>query len=423
MPLASSRTGPGRRAAKVSGVQMATLSDNAVDWLAANNAELVSWRRDLHAHPEIAYTEHRTTERIMALLTGFGLKPKPLSIGTGVMCDIGSGPDFVGLRADIDALPLPDSKSVEYASQNPGVCHACGHDAHTAILLGVAATLARAQAEGTLRGSVRLIFQPAEERMPGGAEAVVNEGGLEGVTSIFALHCDPKLDVGQVGLRVGPITASSSQVEIRLTGPGGHTARPHLTADVVYALGKLITELPGLLSRRVDPRSAVSLVWGAVAAGAAANAIPPAGILRGTLRMLDGQLWDQLEGVVRELAEQIVAATNVKIEIDYNPGVPAVTNDGALVGIQTQAALAAFGPQAVSDTPQSMGGEDFAWYLQTVPGSLARLGVRSPGQESGDLHQSNFDIDEDALAVGVRFTTAILDQLFDEAAAESPSSD
>ncbi|MDT0261913.1 amidohydrolase [Jatrophihabitans lederbergiae] len=399
---------------------MATLHDHAVDWLAGNDAELVNWRRDLHAHPEIAYAEHRTTERIVALLTSFGLEPKPLSIGTGVVCDIGAGPEFVALRADIDALPLPDSKTVEYASQNPGSCHACGHDAHTAILLGVAATLARAQ---PLAGSVRLIFQPAEERMPGGAEAVVDEGGLAGVSSMFALHCDPKLDAGQVGLRVGPITASFNQIEIRLSGPGGHTARPHLTVDVVYALGKLITELPGLLSRRVDPRSAVSLVWGAVNAGAAANAIPPTGILRGTLRMLDGQLWNQLEGVVRELAEQTVAATNVKIEIDYDSGVPAVTNDGALVAIQTRAALAAFGPHAVSDTPQSMGGEDFAWYLQTVPGSLARLGVRSPGGQSGDLHQSSFDIDEDALAVGVRFTTAILDQLFDEAAAESPSAD
>jgi amidohydrolase len=386
-----------------------SLHARAVDWLGAHQNELVGWRRELHSHPEVGYSEHRTTDLIVTVLSSFGLAPKRLSFGTGVICDIGDGPDFVALRADIDALPLPDSKQVSYASQNPGVCHACGHDVHTAILLAVAGCLAEA---GELDGSVRLIFQPAEERLPGGAEAVVAEGALDGVGEIFALHCDPKLDVGQIGLRVGPITASCNQLDIKLSGPGGHTARPQLTVDLVYALGKLITELPGLLSRRIDPRAAVSLVWGAVAAGSAANAIPTTGALRGTLRMLDDKLWDQLETVISELARQIVAPTNVGIEINYDPGVPAVTNDGSLVGIQTRAALTAFGPQAVSDTAQSMGGEDFAWYLRTVPGALARLGVRAPGAAIYDLHQSNFDIDEDALAIGVRFTAALLDEFW-----------
>jgi amidohydrolase len=391
-----------------------SLHAQAVDWLNDHRDELVGWRRELHSHPEVGYSEYRTTDLIVDVLSDFGLAPKRLSFGTGVLCDIGPGPDFVALRADIDALPLQDNKAVSYASQNAGVCHACGHDVHTAILLGVAGCLARAR---ELSGSVRLIFQPAEERMPGGAEAAVNEGALEGVNQIFALHCDPKLEVGQIGLRVGPITASFNQVDIRLTGSGGHTARPHLTADVVYALGMLITELPGLLSRRVDPRAAVSLVWGAVGAGSAANAIPTAGTLRGTLRMLDGELWNQLESMVTDFARQIVAPTNVGIEIDYDPGVPAVTNDGLLVGLQTRAALAAFGPHAVAETPQSMGGEDFAWYLQTVPGALARLGVRAPGAlQSCDLHQSNFDIDEDALGIGVRFTASVLDELWADAA-------
>lgn len=383
--------------------------DRALDWVSANRDQLVGWRRDLHAHPEVAYAEHRTTEFITTELIRFGLKPRRFSIGTGVSCDLGAGPEFVALRADIDALPLPDHKRVSYASQNPGCCHACGHDAHTAILLGVAAVLGQA---GELPGGVRLIFQPAEERMPGGAEAAVNDGLLDGVSEIFALHCDPKLDVGQLGLRVGPITASFNQLDISLSGPGGHTARPQLTSDVVYALGKLVTELPGLLSRRLDPRAAVSLVWGAIAAGSAPNAIPTVGTLRGTLRMLDGELWNQLEHIVTDLAVQVVAPTGVGIEIDYDPGVPAVSNDGTLVAVQTQAAIAAFGPEAVSDTPQSMGGEDFAWFLRTVPGALARLGTRTPGSDPGDLHQSNFDIDEDALAVGVRFTAAILDELW-----------
>ncbi len=390
-----------------------SLHAQALDWLGGHRAELVAWRRELHSYPEVGYSEHRTTELILKVLRGFGLDPKPLLIGTGVTCDIGAGPDFVALRADIDALPLPDTKQVSYASQNAGVCHACGHDVHTAILLAVAGCLSRADELG---GSVRLIFQPAEERLPGGAEAAVREGALEGVGEIFALHCDPKLDVGQIGLRAGPITASCNQIDIKLTGPGGHTARPQLTVDLIYAMGKLITELPGMLSRRIDPRAAVSLVWGAVTAGSAANAIPTTGTLRGTVRMLDATLWNQLEAIVTELAHQIVAPTNVEIEIIYDSGVPAVSNDSSLVTIQTQAALTAFGPLAVSDTLQSMGGEDFAWYLQTVPGALARLGVRAPGAPLYDLHQSNFDIDEDALAIGVRFTAALLDEFWASAA-------
>jgi amidohydrolase len=388
-----------------------SLQNRAAAWLTGRGNELVDWRRDLHAHPEVAYSEHRTTERISTVLHSFGLHPKPLSAGTGLIVDVGSGLPETALRADIDALPLPDHKQVSYASQNPGACHACGHDAHTAILLGVAGVLAEADRAGELPGRIRLIFQPAEERMPGGAEVVVNDGGLDGVARIFALHCDPKLDVGRVGLRVGPITASFNQLDIQLTGPGGHTARPHLTIDVVYALGKLITELPGLLSRRIDPRAAVSLAWGAVHAGSAPNAIPTTGTLSGTLRMLDAFYWDQLEGIVTELVEQIVAPTGAELKIDYDPGVPAVVNDGTLVALQTQAAIAALGPEGVSDTPQSMGGEDFAWYLRTVPGALARLGVRTPGSTPGDLHKSDFDIDERALGVGVRFTTALLDEI------------
>jgi amidohydrolase len=338
------------------------------------------------------------------------LAPRRLSIGTGVLVDIGPGPDFIALRADIDALPLPDRKRVDYASRNPGVCHACGHDAHTAMLLAMAGCLTAAD---ELPGSVRLIFQPAEERMPGGADFAVADGALHGVSAIFALHCDPKLEVGRLGLRAGAITASFNQIEIEVSGPGGHTARPHLTVDVVYALGKLVTELPGLLSRRIDPRAAVSLIWGWISAGTAPNAVPTSGRLSGTLRMLDGEYWDQLSNVVTELAEQVVAPTGASIKVDYDPGVPAVVNDGTMVGIQTQAAVAAFGPESVSDTPQSMGGEDFAWYLKKVPGALARLGVRSPGAgPPPDLHTSDFDLDERALAVGVRFTAAILDELW-----------
>jgi amidohydrolase len=243
--------------------------------------------------------------------------------------------------------------------------------------------------------------------VPGGALSAVAAGALEGVSKIFALHCDPRLETGQVGLRRGPITAACDQLEVRLFGAGGHTARPHLTQDVVYALGRLIIDLPGLLSRRVDPRAALSLVWGQVESGRAANAIPMTGRLRGTLRVFDRGAWDTAGPLVTALVDEIVAPCGVRADTAYVRGVPPVVNDPAAVEVQRSAVLAALGPAALVGTEQSMGGEDFAWYLDDVPGALARLGVRTPGGAPFDLHQGTFDIDERALEVGVRYTVAL----------------
>src|SRR5258708_32191648 len=269
-------------------------------FLAGHQPELIEFRRDLHAHPEIGYAEHRTTRRIALRLRAAGLRPAVLPKGTGLLCDIGgSGDDSpaVALRADIDALPIVDEKNVPYRSLNAGACHACGHDVHTSILLGTGLFLARAAAAGALPGKVRLIFQPAEE-VPGGALDVLAAGGISSVDRIFALHCDPRLEVGTVGTRIAPITAACDKVKVQLSGPGGHTARPHLTADLGFALGKIITELPAALSRRVDPRSSLSLVWGRVSAGTAANAIPDDGRVEGTLRGLPYRAWQAGPGLL-----------------------------------------------------------------------------------------------------------------------------
>src|SRR3954451_9083465 len=360
-------------------------------------------RRDLHAHPELAFGETRTTAVISSTLESFGLVPHVLPDGTGVICDIGTDGPLIALRADIDALPLADEKTVPYRSTVEGLCHGCGHDAHTAILLGAAGVLA----DRSGPGRIRLIFQPAEETVPGGALTVVHAGAIEGVSQIFALHCDPRLETGQIGVRAGPITAACDQLEVRLFGHGGHTARPHLTEDVVYALGRLITDLPGLLSRRVDPRAALSLVWGVVEAGRAANAIPMSGQLRGTLRVFDRDAWDSAAPLVRALVDEIVAPCGVRAETSYHRGVPPVVNDAAAADLQRAAVRSALGPSALVDTEQSMGGEDFAWYLESVPGALARLGVRTAGAPQFDLHQGTFDIDERALEVGVRYTVAL----------------
>jgi amidohydrolase len=367
------------------------------------SVDVVALRRELHAHPELAFAETRTTALIVDQLTSFGLDPTVLPGGTGVLCDIGTHGPLIALRADIDALPISDEKTVPYRSKVDGVCHGCGHDAHTAILLGAAAELAGQR----LPGRIRLIFQPGEETVPGGSVTVIAAGALDGVTQIFAVHCDPRLPTGKVGVRVGPITAACDHIEIQLHGAGGHTARPHLTQDVVYALGRLVTDLPGLLSRRVDPRAALSLVWGAVDAGRAANAIPMTGRLRGTLRALGRNEWDAAGPLVRTLVDQIVAPLDVRAETTYTRGLPPVVNEASAVAVQRAAIRAALGREAAADTEQSMGGEDFAWYLETVSGALARLGVRAPGGAAFDLHQGTFDIDERALDVGVRYTVAV----------------
>jgi amidohydrolase len=371
----------------------------AVDeWVAVHHAQLISTRRHLHAHPELAFAEFETTSYIEQRLREVGLKPRRLPTGTGLVCEIGSGEPVVVLRADIDALPLADQKDVPYASTREGLCHACGHDVHTTVVLGVA--MALASLDG-LPGRVRCIFQPAEETLPGGATEVVASGVLDGATRAFALHCDPSVPAGKIGLRTGPITAACDRIDVTLLGPGGHTARPQLTVDLVDALGRLITDVPALLSRQVDPRAGMSLVWGAVNAGIAANAIPQRGMLRGTVRVLDRDAWKGAEELMRSLVERVAATTGAEVDVDYVRGVPPVVNDPRAVALLRSAALETVGNEHVVLSPQSMGGEDFGWFADVMPIALARLGTHGGGPPL-DLHRGTFDVDERAIGVGVR---------------------
>jgi amidohydrolase len=368
------------------------------DWVAANAAQLISTRRHLHAHPELAFAEFETTSFLEQRLRAHGLMPRRLPTGTGLVCEVGSGGPVVVLRADIDALPLADLKDVPYASTREGLCHACGHDVHTTVLLGV--LIALSTLDG-LPGRVRAVFQPAEETLPGGAAEVVTSGVLDGASRAFALHCDPSVPAGRIGLRTGAITAACDRLDVTLTGPGGHTARPQLTVDLVDALGRLITDLPALLSRQVDPRSGMSLVWGAVNAGIAANAIPQRGHLRGTVRVLDRDAWQGAEDLLRSLVERVAATTGAQVDVDYVRGVPPVVNDPRAVALFRAAALETVGSEQVLLSPQSMGGEDFGWFADVMPIALARLGTHGGGAPL-DLHRGTFDVDERAIGVGVR---------------------
>ncbi len=390
-------------------------------------AELIAIRRDVHAHPELSRREHRTTALLVDRLRAAGLTPHRLASGTGLYCDIalgsgagaGSGPGLVMLRADLDALPLSDETDASYASIVPGVAHACGHDVHTVSLLGaglaLAAVAAREPAPDPAAGrpaTVRLVFQPAEETVPGGALDVIGAGIVGPVTAAFALHCDPAIDVGAVGLRTGPITAAADLVDVTLSGPGGHTSRPHQTADVVQALATIATGLPAALTRLVDPRAGLSVVWGRIEAGTAANAIPRAGRLSGTVRTLSRESWELAPKLVEQLAAQLAAPYGAQVSVDYRHGVPPVVNDAGLIDTFRRAIAATLGPSAEVGVAQSMGGEDFGWYLDHTPGALARLGVRTPGGPTYDLHQGTFDIDERAVAVGARLlAVTALEQL------------
>jgi amidohydrolase len=376
--------------------------------------ELIEIRRDLHAHPELAWQEERTTAVVAQRLEDSGILLQRLP-KTGLIAEVGQRPDerphkdavfTVALRADIDALPVDDTSDDPWVSTTKGVAHACGHDVHTALLLGAGLALAEAHAISPLPGRVRLLFQPAEEVMPGGALEMISADALDDVSHVFGLHCDPSLDVGQVGMREGPLTGAADALHLRLTGRGGHTSRPHLTEDLVYAMGQLITQLPSALSRRLDPRAGASLVWGMIRSGSARNVIPASGEAAGTVRMLDAVAWHEAEGLVRELIAQIVAPYGVGAEVNYVRGVPPVVNDPASTVILARAVEGILGDEAAVLIPQSLGGEDFAWYLESVPGAMGRLGTKTPGGPTYDLHQGNLRIDEGAVGLGAKVLAA-----------------
>ncbi|GAA1355335.1 M20 family metallopeptidase [Arthrobacter koreensis] len=390
-------------------VQTTPLSSSPVPSIRGSVApilgELIDFRRDLHSHPELSHKEFRTTDRIVETLEAAGLQPKRLE-NTGAYVDIGDGPIGLALRADIDALPVLEETSLPYASVNTGIAHACGHDIHTTVMMGAVRVLAKLDAEGSLGGRIRVIFQPAEEVMPGGALSVIEQGVLSGVPRILALHCDPRVDVGQVGTRIGAITSASDTIRIELSGQGGHTSRPHLTQDLVFALSQIAVSVPAILSRRIDVRSGVSVVWGQIHAGSAPNAIPGHGFMAGTMRCLDAEAWHAAGELLDDVVREVAAPYGVEVALEHTRGVPPVINSEAETGLIEASARAELGEDSVVLTPQSMGGEDFAWMTQAIPGAMMRLGTRTPGGETFDLHRGDYNPDELAISCGVSVMAA-----------------
>ena len=360
---------------------------------------MVALRRALHEYPEVGWAEHRTTRKIAEQLRAWDLQPVIRPAGTGAVVEVGRGERVVGFRADLDALPIQEESRADYVSQHPGAMHACGHDVHSAIAVGMAGVLAKLGEE--MPGRVRIIFQPAEEQIPGGAAELCSEGVTDDLSAIAAFHVDPSLAVGSIGIRHGGVTGASDRIVIRLQGPGGHTSRPHQTVDIAYAAGRVITDLPGLLRHGVDPRETIAVVFGRLHGGSADNVIPTQIELGGTVRLFNLDLWRMMPKLVEQHVHDLIAPLGATAEVEYVQGSPPVVNNVGVVDAFERAGHVALGKGHVVETHQSLGSEDFAWFLESVPGALIRLGAALPDR-SVDLHSATFDVDESCIEHGIR---------------------
>jgi amidohydrolase len=366
----------------------------------------IDLRRRLHEFPEPSHREVATTQLIRSTLESEGITFKGRDPRTGGWADIGSSSPVIGFRADLDALPILEPADNQPRSRHEGWMHACGHDAHMAIAVGIAIALDRMGVEN----GVRFLFQPAEESNPGGAIELVAEGLVDGLDGLVAFHIDPTLRVGRIGARVGAITASADSLNIVVHGPGGHTSRPHRTVDLVDAAGRVVTELPTAIRQAIDARSAVVTAFGSIHGGDAANVIPTEVVIKGTVRTLDPALWDMLPGLVDKSVGSILATSGAGYTLDYQQGIPPVVNDDRIVAIASAALESELGDGTVVPTQQSMGGEDFSNYLTATRGALLRLGAASGG---GDIHSAGFKLNEGAIPFGIHAGLTALLALID----------
>ncbi len=369
---------------------------------------LIEIRRDLHRHPELGLEEHRTSSRIQALLDELGIEHVDGLGGTGVLGLIrGRRPDrAVALRADIDALPIQDAKDVPYRSRVPGKMHACGHDVHTTILLGASRILAGFGDE--LPGTVKLLFQPAEETV-GGAKLLIEEGVLEDppVAAIFGLHVEPDVDLGKIEVHYGQRNASSDMITLVVHGRSGHAAYPSDTVDAIVVAAQVISALQTVVSRNVDARAAAVVTFGTIQGGSVENVVANRVELTGTVRTLDPAVRERVLQRVRETAEGVASALGGRAEVEVEPGYDPLINDDAMVDVvrDNAAGLVGGGHVTVNAQP-NMGVEDFGYYLSRVPGAFYSLGVRNEAKGIvHTVHHELFDVDETCMALGVALQT------------------
>jgi len=366
--------------------------------------QLVEWRRDFHRHPELANQEHRTSSVVRAFLESLGIRVRSAA-GTGLVGILDGRPAgrTVALRADMDALPLDEEGPREYISQNPGACHACGHDGHMAILMGAGKLLSDRRDRWT--GRIVFIFQPSEERIPGGAKTMIEEGALEGVDAVFGLHLWQMLPTGKVACLKGPMMAAPDEFTIKIIGRGGHGSAPQLTIDPILVASHLVLNFQSIVSRNVDPLKSAVLTVGTISGGTVYNIIPCEAILTGTVRSFDPQVRDLMERRVREVVSGTCATFGATSEIRYVRGYPALVNDPAMAELVLDVARKTLGETGAVDLDPVMGGEDFAYFLRQAPGAFFFFGMGDGAQYPH--HHPGFDIDEKALPPATLLMTAL----------------
>lgn len=368
------------------------------------NSQLIEWRRDFHRHPELANQERRTSSVVRGFLESLGIPVRPAA-GTGLVGTLEGGRPgrTVALRADMDALPLTEEGPKPYISENRGVCHACGHDGHMAILMGTARLLAQRRHE--LPGRVVLLFQPSEERLPGGAPRMIEEGALSGVDAVFGLHLWQTLPTGAVASVKGPMMAAPDEFTIKIIGRGGHGSAPHLTLDPILAACHLTVNFQSIVSRNVDPLKSAVLTVGTISAGTVFNIIPCDATLTGTVRTFDPDIRVLMEKRIREVVAGTCATFGATSEVQYVRGYPPVVNDPSMAQLVAEVAREALGEEKAIEIEPVMGGEDFAYFLQKAPGAFIFFGMGDGTQYPH--HHPGFDIDEKALPQAVLLMTSL----------------
>lgn len=370
----------------------------------------VEVRRHLHRNPELSYEERETSSFVADRIREMGFTPQTGVGGYGVKVVIEGGRPgpTIGLRADMDALPIHEETGLEFSSARPGVMHACGHDIHTATLLATAKALSGRTAD--LAGKVVLIFQPGEEKSPGGASLMIRDGVLQNPTLdfIYGLHVMPLMEAGTMGFGAGPRMAAPDHFEVTIRGRGGHGASPHLTVDPVLAAAQCITLLQQIVARNVSPFQNGVITIGVIQGGSAANVIPDEVRFEGTVRTMEPGVQEMMERRIEQVVRGVSEAAGATYQFKYVKGYPMLVNDEAATERARQAALAVLDAGKVGEMVPSMGGEDFAFFLQQVPGSFGRLGSNPPGAKSTYLHTSTLMIDETCMQVGVAYYLSLI---------------
>ncbi len=367
-------------------------------------AQLIEWRRDFHRHPEIAYKEHRTSSVIRKFLESLGF-PVKVYAETGLRAVLEGKPGgaTVALRADIDALPLEEEGDKEYKSENPEATHACGHDGHMAIVMGAAQLLS--QRKEQFKGKVVFLFQPSEERIPGGAKRMIEEGALEGVDAIFGLHLWQPLSTGTVGIVKGAMMAQPDAFSIIVKGKGGHGSMPHMTVDPILVASHLVVNTQSIVSRSMDPLKPVVVSFGTVKGGTIYNIIPGEVSLTGTVRTFDPSLQSLAQKRLKEITEETCKAFGATAEFKYEKGYPPLINHEAMVDLVLDVVKKTLGEKRIKDIDPVMGGEDFAYFLEKVPGAFLFFGI-GDGMEFPH-HHPGFDLDEKALPQATLLMTSL----------------